>query len=98
MGMQTTPEVLLASGGTGETSLTAESAEAYARALPMPALVIHGDRDAITPLARGQELARLTGAELHVLPGSGHEPHVRNPEVVNPILESFLSRLPRRSR
>jgi pimeloyl-ACP methyl ester carboxylesterase len=97
MGMQTTPEVLLATGGSGTNSLTAESAEAYARDLAMPALVIHGDGDAITPLARGEELARLSDGELHVLAGSGHEPHVRNPEIVNPILLSFLSRLPRRS-
>lgn len=92
MGMQTTPEVLLASGGSGDNSLTLESATEHARRLSVPSLVIHGDEDAITPLDRGEELARLSGAELHVIAGSGHEPHVRNPEVVNPILEDFLSR------
>lgn len=92
MGMQTTPEILLASGGSGVNSLTLDSATEHARRLSVPSLVIHGDADAITPLARGQELARLTGAELRVIPGSGHEPHVRNPELINPILETFLSK------
>ena len=93
MGMQTTPEVLLASGGSGMNSLSLDSATVYARHLSVPTLVVHGDEDAITPLARGQELARLSGAELHILPGSGHEPHVRNPEIVNPIVEEFLRNL-----
>lgn len=92
MGMQTTPDVLLASGGSGENSLTLETATEHAAALSVPSLVIHGDQDAITPVARGLELARLSGAELHVLSGSGHEPHVRSPEVVNRILDDFLSR------
>jgi len=90
MGMQTTPEVLLATGGTGAYDLTADVAADYARGLRGPTLVIHGDADAITPLARGRELARLAGAELLVLPGSGHEPHCRNPDLVNAHLDAFL--------
>lgn len=91
MGMQTTPEVLLASGGSGGNSLTRDSATEYARQLSVPSLVIQGDGDAITPLSRGRELARLSGADLRVIAGGGHEPHVRSPEVVNPIIEEFLS-------
>jgi len=56
----------------------------------MPSLVIHGDQDAITPLARGEELARLAGSELIVMAGSGHEPQCRNHEVVNAHINSFL--------
>ena len=39
-----------------------------------PVLVLHGDRDAIVPLAHGQELfARAAGpARLHVVAGAGH--------------------------
>lgn len=90
MGMLTTPEVLLASVGSGANSLTLESSTESAKAIAVPSLIIHGDVDAITPLGRGQELARLSGAEIHILAGSGHEPHVRNPEIVNPIVERFL--------
>lgn len=91
MGLQTTPEVLLASGGDGKHDLTPELASSYARALHCPSMVIHGDADAITPLARGQELARLAGSKLVVMNGSGHEPQCRVPEVVNPLLDAFLT-------
>jgi pimeloyl-ACP methyl ester carboxylesterase len=90
MGLQTTPEVLLATGGDGRADLTSDLARQYAQSLSCPALVIHGDGDAITPLARGEELARLSGAELVVMPGSGHEPHCRTPGTTNDIIGRFL--------
>lgn len=90
MGLQTTPAVLLATVGSGRGDLTAELTRDFAGQIRCPSLVIHGDADAITPLARGRELARLSGAELVVMPGSGHEPHVRNPERANPLIEAFL--------
>lgn len=92
MGLETTPEVLLATSGTDQTCLTPEQTELFARGLRCPSLVIHGDADGITPLARGTELARLAGSELVVLPGSGHEPQCRNPELTNPVILSFLGR------
>ena len=90
MGLETTPEVLLATAGTDETNLTAESASTYARQMRCPSLVIHGDHDAITPTARGERLAQLAGSELVIMPGSGHEPHCRIPDVVNPLIDQFL--------
>lgn len=93
MGLQTTPQVLLASGGTQAHQLTSGRAAELATRLRCPSLVIHGTDDAITPLARGTELARLSGADLEVLPGSGHEPQCRNPEVVNPLLDRFLQQV-----
>ena len=90
MGLETTPEVLLATAGTDETNLTAESASTYARQMRCPSLVIHGDHDAITPTARGERLARLAGSELVIMAGSGHEPHCRIPDVVNPLIDHFL--------
>jgi pimeloyl-ACP methyl ester carboxylesterase len=96
MGLQTTPEVLLATGGNGRADLTPDLAREYARALSCPALVIHGDGDAITPLARGEELARLAGAELVVMPGSGHEPHCRTPSATNGVIKRFLLTAARR--
>lgn len=96
MGLQTTPEVLLATGGDGRADLTADLAREYALAVSCPALVIHGDGDAITPLARGAELARLAGAELVVMPGGGHEPHCRNPGPTNQVIDRFLRTAARR--
>ena len=93
MGLETTPEVLLATAGTPETALTPELAEAFAVKISCPSLVIHGDEDAITPLARGTELARLAGSELVVMPGSGHEPQVRAPEDTNRHILAFLDRV-----
>ncbi|MFZ0322750.1 MAG: alpha/beta hydrolase [Actinomycetes bacterium] len=90
MGLQTTPEVLLATQGTEENDLTEEMARAFATRIRCPSLVIHGDADAITPVTRGEELARLAGSELVVMAGSGHEPQCRVPEVVNPCIDDFL--------
>jgi pimeloyl-ACP methyl ester carboxylesterase len=50
MGMQTTPDVLLATVGKGATELTDDLAADFARGLRCPSLVIHGNEDAITPL------------------------------------------------
>ena len=52
MGMQTTPEVLLATSGDGSNHLSADLARSYAVSLGCPSLVIHGDEDAISPLSR----------------------------------------------
>lgn len=90
MGLQTTPEVLLATAGIPENALTPDLTPTLASRVSCPSLVIHGDEDAITPLARGLELARLSGAELVVMKGSGHEPQCRAPEATNRSLLSFL--------
>nr|WP_237465548.1 alpha/beta hydrolase [Leucobacter luti] len=48
----------------------------YADAFTMPTLLIAGDRDDITPLAKQLELQRrISGAELRILPGTGHLVH-----------------------
>jgi pimeloyl-ACP methyl ester carboxylesterase len=91
MGMQTTPEVLLATAGVPEHDVDPERAHEYARALQAPGIVIHGDGDAITPLARGRKLAELAGAQLVVMPGSGHEPHCRDPQRSNEVIAAFLA-------
>jgi pimeloyl-ACP methyl ester carboxylesterase len=57
-----------------------------------PVLVVHGDGDAISSPSRGEELARLSGGELVVMPNVGHEPQCRWPDQVNHMLDSFLAR------
>jgi pimeloyl-ACP methyl ester carboxylesterase len=93
MGMETSPEVIAATvDGWG---LSAQDARSLAGAMGCPTLVIHGDGDEIAPLQRGRELARLAPkAGLVVLPGSGHEPQCRIPEIVNPMLDGFPERHP----
>ncbi len=97
MGMQTSPEVLLATAGVDENDLGPDLAREYANGLQCPALVIHGDADAITPLARGRQLARLSGTQLVVMPGSGHEPHCRDPRRTNRLIGEFLAATDQRS-
>ncbi|MGZ5324886.1 MAG: alpha/beta fold hydrolase [Solirubrobacterales bacterium] len=90
MGMETDPHTIIAT--IQAPALDEPAAERLAASIRIPTLVIHGDHDAITPLHRGQTLARLASAELVVLPGSGHEPQCRIPEQVNGMLDEFLSR------
>lgn len=91
MGMETDPETIIA---TIEAPALSESeSEVLASSVSTPSLVIQGDRDAITPVRRGQTLAQLTGGELVVLRGSGHEPQTRIPATVNRLIDEFLAGL-----
>lgn len=90
MGRYTTADVITATAdapGLGPAEIVD-----LAAAVRSPTLVIHGAADAVSPVERGQELARLTRGELVVLPASGHQPQYRNPELVNPTLLDFLNR------
>ena len=89
MGLETGPEVISATNDT--TVISEEAAREAAETVRVPTLVIHGEEDAISSIDSGRELARLTGGELVVLPGSGHEPHCRIPSRVNGLLDAFLS-------
>jgi pimeloyl-ACP methyl ester carboxylesterase/predicted glycosyltransferase len=97
-GLDTDPQTLVA------TAVAEELDEAHARDLASrvrcPVLVIHGDRDEISPIERGQALAAVRGDPVLVMEGSGHCPHVRDPVAVNLALKEFLlpSRRPGRGR
>ena len=90
MGMETTPEVLLATSGLPDQCLDREAATRFAQILGCPSLVIHGDADAISPLQRGREIARLAGSTLEIIGGAGHEPQCRFPDRTNGLIERFL--------
>ena len=60
----------------------------YAR----PLLLVHGDRDLLAAPASSVELARITGAELAALQGSGHCPHARDPVRFNRLVKDFVDR------
>jgi pimeloyl-ACP methyl ester carboxylesterase/predicted glycosyltransferase len=60
-----------------------------ARNLECPVLVVHGNRDKITPLRDGRALARLGDGRLELVRGAGHFPHSRKPVQVNLALRDF---------
>lgn len=58
--------------------------------LRVPALVIWGGEDAITPPAHGERLARETRARLVVVRGAAHMPHLQAAEEVGRQVREFL--------
>jgi len=61
--------------------------------ITVPVLVVAGERDLFTPLARAREMAsRIPDAELLVLRQGSHAALVEQPELVALTLEKFLSR------
>lgn len=57
-----------------------------------PTLIVHGQDDALSPVANAHLLAaRIPGARLAVLDGVGHSPNVEDPERFNQLILDFLS-------
>jgi pimeloyl-ACP methyl ester carboxylesterase/predicted glycosyltransferase len=86
--LDTDPETLIATA-RGEWLRGRPTLRGLARKLECPVLVIHGDRDRITPLRDGRALARLGGGRLELVRGAGHFPHARKPVQVNLALRDF---------
>lgn len=62
--------------------------------LNVPALVIVGDEDSITPVEESKKMvAALPMAELVVVPRAGHLANLETPDAFNTALAGFLSRL-----
>ncbi|HEX7364755.1 MAG TPA: alpha/beta hydrolase [Dehalococcoidia bacterium] len=62
--------------------------------ITMPALVICGSADEMTPLKYAQYLAdKITGSRLVVVEGGTHLCHVEKPAEVNQAIEEFLANL-----
>jgi len=60
--------------------------------IAIPALVIVGDEDALTPPALSQEMAEaLPEATLGIIPDCGHLATMERPEAVNRALEAWLA-------
>jgi len=65
----------------------------FLREIAVPTLVICGEEDVITPRAEAEILQKgIAGAELAMIPKSGHLPSMETPEEFNAILGKFLSR------
>jgi pimeloyl-ACP methyl ester carboxylesterase/predicted glycosyltransferase len=90
-GLDTVPEVLTAERASRVP--TRETAEGWCRAITSPVLAIHGDRDMISPVSRGQRIAELTGGECVVIAGGGHIPLARDPVKINHLVHDFATRL-----
>lgn len=58
--------------------------------IQQPTLVLHGNRDRITPFAAGEYLARhLPRAQLEMFDGAAHAPFVSDPEAVCRLFTEF---------
>lgn len=63
-------------------------------AIRAPTLVVVGEQDRSTPLAKATAIARgIAGAELHVVRGAGHMSALEQPEAVNALLVPFARRV-----
>ena len=67
-----------------------------AKQIRCPVLVIHGDKDAITPYRDGRALAKITGGRLETVKDAGHLPHARKPVQVNLAMREFAEATPLR--
>jgi len=95
-GLETTAETLVATEiGNG---LDEPTARELCGRIRCPVLVIQGTTDAVTGPGRGIALAEATGADLVLLEGSGHGPHIRDPVKVNLLLREFAVPTPVRPR
>ena len=74
---------------SGVDAPTSDDAEATCRAVRCPVLVVHGNRDAVTPYSNGQDVARWTGAPLVTVAGGGHAPPLREPVLINRLIRDF---------
>jgi pimeloyl-ACP methyl ester carboxylesterase len=90
-GLETSPEVLLAEEAApcpDEATLRAWCGRAR-----VPTLVIHGDKDRISPARGGELLAEATGGTLVTVGGAGHIPMARDPVRVNLLIREFAGSL-----
>jgi pimeloyl-ACP methyl ester carboxylesterase len=84
--------------GTAE-SLTALAATPPASTLPAdlsritaPTLILWGELDPLTPVSQGEQLkTAIAGAELRLVPGSQHRPHLEDPVATAAFIAAFLS-------
>jgi pimeloyl-ACP methyl ester carboxylesterase len=87
IGLDATPDVI----ATQEAKLDWRRPASLLGRVTCPTLVVHGEADAPVPVALAESIvAALPNARLELIPGGGHRPDIRTPEVVNPLLLDFL--------
>jgi pimeloyl-ACP methyl ester carboxylesterase/predicted glycosyltransferase len=84
---ETTPEVIAAGAAEFDFGLIRPRLGEVA----CPTLVIHGSEDIIIGLDKARAVAEaIPDAELVVVQGGGHRPDIRDPVLVNRVLDRFL--------
>jgi pimeloyl-ACP methyl ester carboxylesterase len=87
IGLEATPEVVVAQ----ELELDWTRPAALLGAVACATLVVHGEADAAAPASLAESIvAAMPNARLVLIPGGGHRPDIRTPELVNPLLLEFL--------
>jgi pimeloyl-ACP methyl ester carboxylesterase len=87
IGLEATPEVAVAQ----ELELDWRTPAQLLGAVTCPALVIHGEDDRPVPASLARDIvAAMPNARLELIPGGGHRPDIRSPELVDPLLLEFL--------
>lgn len=60
--------------------------------IPIPALILCGEEDSLTPVARSEFLfSNMSNAELHTIKKAGHLPNLEQPDEFNDRLHNFIS-------
>ncbi|MBA3412883.1 MAG: alpha/beta hydrolase [Actinobacteria bacterium] len=87
IGLEATPDVI----ATQETELDWRRPARLLGSVTCSTLVVHGEADAPVPVALAERIvAAMPNARLELIPGGGHRPDIRTPELVNPLLLDFL--------
>jgi pimeloyl-ACP methyl ester carboxylesterase len=87
IGMDASPAVAI----TQELELDWTLPAALLGTVACPTLLIHGEADAAVPISLARGIAdAIPNARLELIPGGGHRPDIRTPELVNPLLLDFL--------
>jgi pimeloyl-ACP methyl ester carboxylesterase len=87
IGLEATPAVVV----TQELELDWKRPARLLGTITCPTLVIHGEADAPVPASLARSIvAAIPNARLELIPGGGHRPDIRTPELVDPLLLAFL--------
>jgi hypothetical protein len=88
IGLEATPDVIVAQALETNWQWPAQ----LLGSVSCPTLVIHGDSDEAVPVSVAQSIVdAVPNARLELIPGGGHRPDIRSPELVNPLLKAFSS-------
>jgi pimeloyl-ACP methyl ester carboxylesterase/predicted glycosyltransferase len=91
--LETDPEAIVATNYSPPAYPSREAFVADMRRVTCPSLVIHGTNDHVSPVAVGEQLAEILGADLLRIEKGGHCPHARDPIRVNRALLEFVDRV-----
>lgn len=66
----------------------------YLSQISIPALIVWGEKDKMTPLSDGYKMNReIKNSELKIIPDVGHAPHLEAPEKLSETILNFLKKI-----